>query len=80
MKRIIYMLSGLFAVAAVSAASNEVYAERTMAKSASSCGSYNWCAAGPGQGDIDCDACCGGSGGFCYDYRDIENFQGCLCL
>lgn len=79
MKRVVYMLSGLVAVATVSAATNAVYAERAMVKSVGDCGSYNACAPSQG-GQVNCDNCCGPNGGFCYDFREADNFQGCLCL
>lgn len=46
------------------------------------CGSYNWCA--PSQGLDNCNTCCRASapqydGGICYDDREENGFQGCLC-
>jgi hypothetical protein len=49
-----------------------------------SCGSYNWCAPSEG-GPSNCTTCCQLSapqydGGICYDEREENGFQGCLCF
>ena len=68
MKRILYLCTAAFTIAALSAASNQVYAERTLAKATADCGNSNWCAGNPIDGDANCNRCCGGTGGLCLDY------------
>ena len=79
MKRILHTVTGLLALGVLGGATNEAYASYGVMKTMS-CGTYNWCA--PSEGlDANCSSCCAGpNGGFCYDYREQDNFQGCLCL
>jgi hypothetical protein len=78
------ILTGIGAVLAVMTIGvREAAAAHTFAR-IQSCGSYNWCAPSQG-GDMNCSACCRASSseyvdGFCYDYREEDNFQGCLCF
>jgi hypothetical protein len=78
MKKTLILLSGLVTMSLAATATSEALAVRGAVRAAS-CGSYNWCAPSQG-GQTRCDECCGGEGGFCYDAREDDNFQGCLCL
>lgn len=85
MKRNVFSLM-LAAVAVLSIATigvREAAAAQRFA-TVQSCGSYNWCA--PSQGGPDnCTTCCQAlgpqyDGGICYDPREENGFQGCLCF
>jgi len=65
-------------LATVAFGGKEALAGQAALSTSSSCGSYNWCA--PSQGsDVNCNTCCPRFGGLCYDYREEDNFIGCLC-
>ena len=57
---------------------SEAWAARSAVFTAD-CGEYNWCRAGMGPGDDNCNECCGPGGGFCFNYQDLPDLQGCIC-
>lgn len=69
------------AVSALTIGVREVAAAQRFAR-VQSCGSYNWCAPSQGE-DRNCTECCQAlsfTDGMCYDYREQDEFQGCLCF
>jgi hypothetical protein len=78
MRKTLLVLGGLVTMLLTAAATSEALAVRGAVRKAD-CGTYNWCAPSQG-GQENCTECCGGQRGFCYDEREEDNFQGCLCL